>query len=64
MRDPIAVLKESGHRSTSPATPPWTASSACRPPRPRYLLTDCSLICLARTFDELDYAGNQNEDAA
>lgn len=64
MRDPVAVLQDGGHRVY------YASSSALDrffrlPPSPgtRYLLTDCSLICLARTFDQLEYAGERHEDA-
>jgi len=65
MRDPIAVLKESGHRVYLASYSALDRYFRLPPsPGPRYLLTDCSLICLARTFEELDYAGSQNEDAS
>jgi poly(A) polymerase len=64
MRDPIMILKDSGHRVY------YCSYSALDryfrlPPShgPRYLLTDSSLITLARTFEQLTYAGEQYEDA-
>jgi poly(A) polymerase len=64
VRDPVAVLQDGGHRVYYAN---FTALDRYfrLPPSPgtRYCLTDCSLICLARTFDELEYAGDQHEDA-
>jgi poly(A) polymerase len=64
MRDPVAVLQDGGHRVY------YASFSALDrffrlPPSPgtRYLLTDCSLINLARIFDELEYGGERHEDA-
>jgi len=64
MPDPVTVLMDSGHQVY------YCSYSALDryfrlPPShgPRYLLTDSSLITLARTFDNLTYAGEQNEDA-
>jgi poly(A) polymerase len=63
-RDPVAVLQEGGHRVY------YASFSALDrffrlPPSPgtRYLLTDCSLICLAGVFDQLEYGGERHEDA-
>jgi poly(A) polymerase len=64
MRDPVAVLQDGGHRVHCAS---YTALDRYfrLPPSAgtRYFLTDCSLICLARTFDELQYAGERHEDA-
>ncbi len=63
-RDPVAVLQDGGHRVY------YASFSALDhyfrlPPSPaaRYLLTDCSLVCLAGVFEELEYGGERHEDA-
>jgi poly(A) polymerase len=63
-RDPVAVLQDGGHRVY------YASFSALDrffrlPPSPaaRHLLTDCSLVCLAGTFEKLEYGGERHEDA-
>lgn len=63
MRTPIAALKESGYRVFYSSYSALDKFFRLPAGGPRYLLTDSSLINLARTFDHLIYAGDQYEDA-
>jgi poly(A) polymerase len=63
-RDPVAVLQDGGHRVYYASFSALDRYFRLPPsPGPRYLLTDCSLVCLAGIFEELEYGGERHEDA-
>lgn len=63
MKTPVQTLQESGHRVYYASYSALDRYFRLPPSRNVHLLTDASLIALARLFEPLQYAGGDSEDA-